>query len=52
MAHVVWELTRGQLSVIAQAHPQIARCIQYNLSRSLAERLRLTTTELRLATEP
>ena len=50
-AGIVWELTRDQLSTIEQAHPEIARCIQYNLSRSLAERLRLTTTELRLATE-
>ncbi len=48
----VWELTREQLSRIEREHPEIARCIQYNLSRSLAERLRLTTTELRLATEP
>jgi sulfate permease, SulP family len=51
-AGAVWELTRDQLSLIEQTHPDIARCIQYNLSRSLAERLRLTTTELRLATEP
>lgn len=51
-AGTVWELTREQLSRIEREHPQIARCIQYNLSRSLAERLRLTTTELRLATEP
>jgi CRP-like cAMP-binding protein len=50
-AGAVWELTRDQLSRIEQAHPDIARCIQYNLSRSLAERLRLTTAELRLATE-
>ncbi len=51
-AGTVWELTREQLSRIEREHPEIARCIQYNLSRSLAERLRLTTTELRLATEP
>jgi len=51
-AGTVWELTRDQLSKIQQEHPEIARCIQYHLSRSLAEGLRLTTTELRFATEP
>jgi SulP family sulfate permease len=51
-AGIVWELTRDQLSKIEQEHPEIARSIQYSLSRSLAERLRLTTAELRIATEP
>ena len=50
-AGTVWELTRDSLSVIEQHHPDIARCIHLNLSRSLAERLRLTTLELRIATQ-
>lgn len=47
----VWELTRDNLARIEQHHPDIARCIHLHLSRSLAERLRQTTLELRLATQ-
>ena len=49
-AGVAWELTRDKLAQIESDHPEIARHIQLNLSRSLAERLRLTTMELRAAT--
>ena len=47
----VWELTRDSLAEIEIKHPDIARRLLLNLSRSLAERLRTTTVELRLAAE-
>ena len=47
----VWELTRDSLAEIEFKHPEIARRVLLNLSRSLAERLRMTTVELRLAAE-
>lgn len=47
----VWELTRDSLAEIELKHPEIARRLLLNLSRSLAERLRITTAELRLAVE-
>lgn len=50
-AGTVWELTRDSLSEIEQHHPAIAHCIHLSLSRSLAERLRLTTLELRIAAQ-
>jgi hypothetical protein len=39
------------MAEIELAHPEIARQILLNLSRSLAMRLRMTTVELRLAVE-
>jgi CRP-like cAMP-binding protein len=45
------ELTRDSLAEIEIKHPDIARRLLLNLSRSLAERLRTTTVELRLAAE-
>jgi SulP family sulfate permease len=50
-ASTVWELSREALAEIELRHPEIARRILFNLSRSLAERLRVTTVELRLAAE-
>ena len=50
-ASTVWELTRQSMTEIEFEHPEIARCILHNLSLSLAERLRLTTVQLRLAAE-
>lgn len=47
----VWELTRERFAEIELAHPDIARQILLNLSRSLALRLRTTTVELRLAVD-
>lgn len=47
----VWELTRDSLAEIEIRHPEIARRILLNISCSLAERLRMTTVELRLAVE-
>lgn len=47
----VWELTRDSLSEIEFKHPEIARRVLLNLSRNLAERLRMTTVELRLAVD-
>ena len=47
----VWELTRESMTDIEFRHPEIARRVWLNLSRSLAERLRTTTAELRLAAE-
>jgi CRP-like cAMP-binding protein len=47
----VWELSRDRLAEIEFKHPEIARRVLLNLSRSLAERLRATTAELRLAAE-
>jgi SulP family sulfate permease len=47
----VWELTRENMSEIEFEHPEIARRVLLNLSRSLAERLRMTTAELRLSAE-
>lgn len=50
-AGTAWELTRETLSEIERQHPEIASRILLNLSRSLAERLRLTTMQLGVATE-
>ena len=50
-ASTVWELSRQSMTEIEFKHPEIARCILHNLSLSLAERLRLTTVQLRLAAE-
>lgn len=47
----VWELSRDRLAEIEYKHPEIARRVLLNLSRSLAERLRATTVELRMAAE-
>ena len=47
----VWELTRDSLAEIEFKHPEIARRVLLNLSRSLAERLRMTTAELQLSAE-
>ncbi|TXI80636.1 MAG: cyclic nucleotide-binding domain-containing protein [Flavobacteriales bacterium] len=47
----VWELSRDRLAEIEYKHPEIARRVLLNLSRSLAERLRATTMELRTAAE-
>ena len=48
--HALWQFVRDQGPTERQ-HPEIARRILFNQSRGLAERLRLTTTELRTATE-
>ncbi|MFZ2853063.1 MAG: SulP family inorganic anion transporter [Rhodocyclaceae bacterium] len=48
---MVWELKRECLHEIEFKHPEIARTILFNLSRSLAERLRMTTVALRLSAE-
>jgi glutaminase len=48
---LVWELSRESLTAIEQQHPEIARQVMLNISRILAQRLRVTTTELRLAVE-
>ena len=47
----VWELSRETLGTLEQDHPAIAQTILRNIGKSLADRLRLTTTELRLALE-
>jgi SulP family sulfate permease len=50
-ASAVWELSRERLEKMEAHHPEIAHRILLNLSCSLAERLRMTTTALRLAVE-
>lgn len=47
----VWELTHDALGTIEETHPAIAQTILRNIGKSLAARLRITTTELRLALE-
>jgi CRP-like cAMP-binding protein len=48
---LIWELSRERLTAIEQDHPDIARQVMLNISRILAQRLRVTTSELRLAIE-
>ena len=50
-ASTVWELSRERLAEIEAEHPELASRLLLNLGRSLAQRLRMTTAELRLAVE-